>query len=202
MQKNHLLEPLRAALEGAVSMLSEYELICLLQKQGWLSPIASADNVALYSTHFLVYNGLYQLRDDYQAQTPSRHLYISALNIGLMDKGNHTPEAGSANTVSTERSDDQADIAALREYYLDWRHLESATQASVEHLLNSFWSKLVDDDEYTKALSILEVSANDDEAYIKRRYRQLAMKYHPDRGGDQARFQEIQWAFSVVQRLN
>lgn len=39
-------------------------------------------------------------------------------------------------------------------------------------------------------------SASDDE--IKRAYRGLAMKHHPDRGGDQTKFQEIQEAYAVL----
>jgi curved DNA-binding protein len=38
--------------------------------------------------------------------------------------------------------------------------------------------------------------ATDDE--IKKAYRSLAMKHHPDRGGDQAKFQEIQEAYAVL----
>jgi DnaJ-class molecular chaperone len=36
------------------------------------------------------------------------------------------------------------------------------------------------------------------EADIKRAYRRLAMQHHPDRGGDQAKFQEIQQAYDVL----
>jgi curved DNA-binding protein len=39
-------------------------------------------------------------------------------------------------------------------------------------------------------------NATDDE--IKRAYRKAAMKHHPDRGGDQARFQEIQEAYATL----
>lgn len=39
-------------------------------------------------------------------------------------------------------------------------------------------------------------TASDDE--IKKAYRSLAMKHHPDRGGDQAKFQEIQEAYAVL----
>lgn len=39
-------------------------------------------------------------------------------------------------------------------------------------------------------------NANDEE--IKRAYRKLAMKHHPDRGGDQGEFQKIQEAYAVL----
>lgn len=35
-------------------------------------------------------------------------------------------------------------------------------------------------------------------AEIKSKYRSLAMKYHPDRGGDQKKFQEIQAAYDIL----
>lgn len=46
--------------------------------------------------------------------------------------------------------------------------------------------------------TILGVNAEASEDDIKRAYRTLAMKHHPDRGGDQAKFQEIQEAYSVL----
>lgn len=42
----------------------------------------------------------------------------------------------------------------------------------------------------------VETSANDDE--IKKAYKRLAMKHHPDRGGDQNKFQEIQEAYDTL----
>jgi curved DNA-binding protein len=42
----------------------------------------------------------------------------------------------------------------------------------------------------------IEKTASDDE--IKRAYRKMAMRHHPDRGGDQSEFQKIQEAYSVL----
>ena len=50
--------------------------------------------------------------------------------------------------------------------------------------------------------AILGVSRGASGDEIKRAYRKLAMQHHPDRGGDQARFQEIQQAYDVLGDAN
>lgn len=49
--------------------------------------------------------------------------------------------------------------------------------------------------DYYKILGV-DRSASEDE--IKKSYRKLAMKHHPDRGGNQAEFQKIQEAYAVL----
>jgi DnaJ-class molecular chaperone len=46
--------------------------------------------------------------------------------------------------------------------------------------------------------SILGVARGASEDEIKKAYRKLAMKHHPDRGGDQAQFQKIQEAYDTL----
>ncbi len=49
--------------------------------------------------------------------------------------------------------------------------------------------------DYYQTLGV-QRNATDDE--IKRAYRKAAMKHHPDRGGDQVKFQEIQTAYATL----
>ena len=46
--------------------------------------------------------------------------------------------------------------------------------------------------------SVLGVDRNADEQKIKRAYRKLAMKHHPDRGGDPAEFAKVQEAYDML----
>ena len=38
---------------------------------------------------------------------------------------------------------------------------------------------------------ILEIEKNAEHSEIKKKYRKLAIKYHPDKGGDEEKFKEI-----------
>lgn len=49
--------------------------------------------------------------------------------------------------------------------------------------------------DYFNILGVDQNASNDD---IKKAYKRLAMKHHPDRGGDQAKFQEIQEAYDTL----
>lgn len=46
--------------------------------------------------------------------------------------------------------------------------------------------------------NILGIDRNASEADIKQAYRKLAMRHHPDRGGDQEKFKEIQEAYATL----
>merc|ERR1719223_2186408 len=50
----------------------------------------------------------------------------------------------------------------------------------------------------TKFYKTLEVEKNATEAEIKKAYRKLAVKHHPDKGGDPENFKEITRAYEVL----
>merc|ERR1719265_2379496 len=50
----------------------------------------------------------------------------------------------------------------------------------------------------TKFYKLLEVDKNATEPEIKKAYRKLAVKHHPDKGGDPEKFKEITRAYEVL----
>lgn len=54
--------------------------------------------------------------------------------------------------------------------------------------------------ERQQALSVLGLPTNATQQQIKRRYRQLAKRYHPDRGGDPRQMQRIIAAYEFLMK--
>ena len=71
----------------------------------------------------------------------------------------------------------------VKEYYLDISHYFETSENEVNELLNSFWKKYLAQDDKQQALNTLELAANSSYAAIKKQYRLLAQKHHPDKGG-------------------
>ena len=191
-----MLQEAIAALEAAVVRelrrrshgVSEHELITALRASSCpgIPDTLVGDPLLLFRTHFLLFHVLYRLRDRFRAEEEGE-LEISVLRIAL---GPYAPaRAGMTRTDP------------LREYYLDLRNLEETTEEEVLRLLDGFWSHQgqVQGSRAT-ALAVLDLADPVDFETIKRRYRQLAMRHHPDRGGDTLRLQEINSAMATLNR--
>ena len=50
----------------------------------------------------------------------------------------------------------------------------------------------------TNPYSVLGVSSNDDIQVIKQKYKHLALKMHPDRGGSEALFKLLQLSYAKI----
>lgn len=171
---------------------SEHGLIRRLVEQGHLSADFASDSLALFHTHFLVMNALYQLRRGFQAEGRGL-LQISALRILLMPM----PDLAAEDSRSLIAGD-----ASLESYYLDWQHFASASNTSVGALLNSFWRRYLVQDDRHQALKLMELEEPVTLQQIKKRYREKAMAWHPDRGGSDEQLAELNVALEVLKRYH
>lgn len=166
--------------------IAEYRLIRLLRDEYQLLPRGDlAEPLVLFRVHFVLFHALYRLRERLWAQAEA-HLVIDPLRIVL--------EPYRAGRDGLEARD------ALRAYYMDLRHLEETGAEEVAALLDDFWRGLAAGGRSDGALEVLGLSEPVDFPTIKRRYRELAMRHHPDRGGDTATLQRLNDAMDTLQR--
>ncbi|MBF0339970.1 MAG: DnaJ domain-containing protein [Magnetococcales bacterium] len=158
--------------------MREHALVKLLQRQG-VAPFATCDlseDLSLFRTHFFLFHQLYLLQGQLRRERQG-DLRIHCLEIVLKP----WREGGEGLECHDP----------LRSYYLDTTHLESTTREEVIGMIAGFWRQLGAWERQESARVVLGVAADADRVAIRRRYRELSLLHHPDRGGDAARFRVI-----------
>ncbi|WP_430462116.1 DNA-J related domain-containing protein [Thalassolituus sp. LLYu03] len=161
---------------------SEYELMSWLKapEQGIFAADALADPLTLFRSHFILMHCLHRLRRQW-AETREAALEISALRIQRL------PWRASAEQLP-------GSVDAVAEYYLNIEGLKTGRE-EVDALLSSFWRRMLVNDHSDEDLSVLGLTAPASDEDIRLQYRRLAMRHHPDRGGDELTFCRIQTAY-------
>ncbi len=177
-----LLEVLQLHPEG----LREYDLLQHLRSDERVDLDGSRldDSHDLFRTHFLLFHHLHRLRDQLRANGRG-DIEIHTLSIRL-------------HPLMENRAQALARPDPLRTYYLDLNNLEGTTREDVVKLLTAFWSRFGRYDRRHEALAILEMPDDADIDSIRKQYRRLAMRHHPDRGGDAGRLQAINAAMAIL----
>ncbi|UTM58739.1 DnaJ domain-containing protein [Photobacterium sp. CCB-ST2H9] len=161
-----------------------------LKQQGLINTLDDVPEQDLFKRNFLLMNALYQLQD---MLLPEQWLQAQAMDIKLMANSGHQ----------------QVDAAdPLREYYLDWQNYEADANA-IRELLSSFWKQyqkhigtlsVTTNASWQQDLAILELTAEASPAQIRRQWRKLALRWHPDRpGGDTEKFRLACEAWQRIQ---
>jgi DnaJ-domain-containing protein 1 len=142
-------------------------------------------NLQLYRKHFITRHCLYSLQDNLSRQW---RLRFNTFDICLDDA-----QASTSAQVDFPSAD-------LRDYYLDMTNLAQADTASIEELLQSFWTKYAAADASSQALAILGVDVTASWEEVQSAYRRKAQRAHPDRGGSAADFAEVQGAYRELRK--
>jgi hypothetical protein len=174
--------------------ISEYEFLTQLGKLApfFASSRTPSENLALFQRHFLLFHCLYQLDHTFRTQR-SGNILISPLEIRLM-----TRTTGDENIAASEDARQMATPDSVREYYLDLSNLDNTGDDEVDELLGKFWLALARHDARDEALELLGLSDPIDDATIRKRYRELVMQHHPDRGGETGMIQQLNSAISKL----
>ena len=170
----------------AHSPCREYDIIVYLQSIGLLPNNALQHPLSMFRSHFLVYNCLYRLKIKGQL-LQAFTLEISSLNIALTKI--LIPQS-SCNSICNHDP--------LACFYLDMQHLHQMDETDVSRLLNDFWKNYFTPKQHIQALDILGLQPPVDIKVIKKQYRRLVMRHHPDRGGDPQKLVALNQAMSCL----
>jgi len=172
--------------------MSEHALLMWLKKHNHiqLEPDEFHDMMKLFRVHFLLFHRLYHLKDELHA-TQQGSLNIHTLSIRFLPY----QEANAALVIEDP----------LRSYYLDFNNLRDTNQKNLDEMLANFWTSLGRLESKNnpcpkrqQALDLLELDSGATDKEVKRAWRRLAMKHHPDRGGDEEQIKALNQAVSLL----
>ena len=191
-----LFEPIVEILEEHVQGLTEHKLLYALSDRGFLefNPQLLSEELSLFQTHFFLFHVLYRLRDLLHEQQ-RYELEIFCLEIRLKPYRN-----------AAEQSQGLAQLDLLREYYLDLKQLHETDAAEVRQILNGFYQRLEAYEQRREALAVLGLEECGLEEpvnihTVRRRYRALVKRHHPDHGGDREKFHAVENAMELLSHL-
>jgi len=185
LQRKTLQQQLKSALEINPLGYSEFELLQLLEDSMPSSPANANSTLTLFQRHFALMHCLYRLREQLW-QSDGVNLKISPTHI-LIEQVQETKNQDINNSISP----------TLRDYYLNWENFHTSSE-EVDGLLNQFWqdyAKYISQDE---AWAILDLPIGSSKDKVRERYRELAAKHHPDKGGEQEQFVKIRAAYEIL----
>lgn len=187
IKHNPLVIPVLHILREHQGPISEYDLMCMLEKTGVQFPVtADTKDLELFRKHFFLKNALYQLQSD---------LYQDGiyLRIGLLDISLEHILPESSSVELSEQGEQK-----LRSFYLDWCNYTNTGDDDVKKLLQSFWERYFALDQYGDALNALGLADDCSWEDVQSEYRRLVTRHHPDKGGEKAKFIEIREAYETL----
>ncbi|MBR9828298.1 MAG: DnaJ domain-containing protein [Oceanospirillales bacterium] len=185
---NPLIPELLALLREHPDGISEFSLMKALEQHPAFADLADEYQLRLFQKHFMIMHGLYTLQTRLWYEEQLR-VEISPLSVRLYTE------------IIAETCDEACLPGAgdtLREYYLDWQQLSATSAEDVQKLLRGFWNFCADPDARRSAFQTLELDEDASQEQIRARYRQLAARLHPDKGGDSEAFIEVRRAYELL----
>ncbi|MGZ9899316.1 DNA-J related domain-containing protein [Shewanella gaetbuli] len=191
---NPLIWPLLSLLQSSNHSWKVHHLATELQQKGLLHNLDSQPEKNLFKRNFLLMNALYELQD---MLMPKQWLQVKAMEIQLF------------RIIPNNADILHHQDAALREYYLDWKNYDTCVNV-VREMLESFWNnyqeyiglnlQLMNKGHALKVFELDDTASNKD---IRKQWRKLALKWHPDRDqGNAEKFKEVCEAWQTLRENN
>lgn len=184
--EKRLLAELQANPQGIDEFSLIRRLAVLFPDSLFAAPDALRQPLKLFQLHFLLFHLLYRLAD--RIADEGRHLEVHTLRIVLMER-----PPGQPALVKQD---------LLRAYYLDWSQWADTHAEDVQQLLAGVRQGplSVTDDQLADALALFDLKVPASPGEIKKRYRTLVQRHHPDKGGEPGKIQAVNQALLILQR--
>jgi len=193
-QDNPLIWPLLSLLKNTEHSWKIHYLATQLKAQGLLVALDQDPEQDLFKRNFLLMNALFQLQ---QMLLPKQWLQVHAMEIKIFS---HLP-----NDLPLAIQIDQG----LRDYYLNWENYQVSGDY-IREMLEQFWNRYqqhigastampLDNNNRLTALTVFELAPDSCKVDIRKQWRLLALRWHPDRpNGDAAKFRTVCEAWHVL----
>ena len=178
--------------------------------------IMECDSLTLYQSHFVLYNVLYKLRDEFHKD--NKYLHIHFMRTFVIDY----PEHGKCIFYNEELSnfckngctdtniycdfhlekvgDNNIDMLSEKYFYLDESNYYKLNKETAEAFVNGTWEILAKFDDFKNSFKVLDIPESSDLDTIKKQFKYLAKKYHPDTGEKSNKFYEINNAYRFLMK--
>jgi len=167
---------------------------------------AGGMSLELFEKHFLLYRRLWLFDDELRAFSGQR-LWIRSIRSTLLEP----PERGRCDWLHPEtgnycleplpclhHNNLYPELNSMKSYYWDWSNLQTMTPERLKGLMNGFFRWAASAPSRTEALALFELPATATPAEVRRRWKDLCKKNHPDRGGDLEVFQRLSAAWDLL----
>ncbi|HAS64469.1 MAG TPA: molecular chaperone DnaJ [Vibrio sp.] len=191
--ENPLVWPILEVLRKQATGWKVHTLATELIELRLMPQLDSSPDKDLFKRNFLIMNALYQLQE---TLFPDHYVQVESMDIALLSN------RGLKLNLNIESDD------PLRDYYTQWSNYE-AEQGEIRRLLDEFWTRYRDyvgseklqvgDITRSKALKVFELKEDASDVEVRKRWRKLALKWHPDRqSGNSDHFRLVCEAWNVL----
>ncbi len=211
LRLQHWLRALVIDAQATQDILSEYQILraCMAPPHDFFAAECLHQPLELFRAHFCLFHCLYRLRQEFLDEGCGV-LEISALRIALLPPAPEPPDTSlsAQSDTSASHNDETLDNPGhglpsacadpLTPYYLDLDNLRQTGAEDVQRMLDSFWQRLTQPSTRQDALKTLGCHEDASPAAVKKAYRRMAARHHPDRGGKQSDFIAIRKAYEAL----
>ena len=190
IDNNPLIPAILQVLREQQAPIAIHYLLAEVKKITELPSLDDDPQLALFKLNWLMMNALFQLQQ--ACFSDGYYLHISTLDIHLRPY----------QVIDQRSLESQISCQPLKQYYLDWQHFSHTTREEVQALLDGMWAYYTRADALQNAYHVLGLTQGVGFAQIRKAYRSLASRFHPDRGGDAVEFIRVREAYEVLTKAH